>query len=116
MDDGWNESAQAWIDEMGAEGDWSRRVVLDGPMLARVADRGFERAVDIGCGEGRFCRAMKKLGIATIGIDPTEALIAQATHLDPDADDRVGRAEALDLDDGAWTWPSPTCRRSTSPT
>ncbi len=101
MSTGWNESAQAWIEVIGDDGDWGRRHVLDRPMLARLTNRGFRRAVDIGCGEGRFCRMMQQLGIATIGIDPTAALIDRARALDPDGDYRVGGGEALDLPDAA---------------
>ena len=99
MSDGWNPSAQAWIESQGTEGDWSRRHVLDPPMLARVTGRGFGRALDLGCGEGRFCRLLQGPGIATVGIDPTAALIEQARRLDPSGDYRLGRSEALDLCD-----------------
>ncbi|MES2055486.1 MAG: class I SAM-dependent methyltransferase [Pseudomonadota bacterium] len=99
MSDGWKESAQDWIDAVGLQGDWGRRFVLDAPMIARIAGRGFGTAIDIGCGEGRFCRMMRDLGIVPIGVDPTVALIARARQLDPDGDYRVGRAEALDLPD-----------------
>lgn len=37
MTSGWDGSAQAWIKTMGADGDWGRRHVLDGPMLDRVS-------------------------------------------------------------------------------
>ena len=70
-------------------------------MMARIAGRGFERALDVGCGEGRFCRMMQAHSIATVGIDPTVALIERARHLDPSGDYRIGRAEALDLPDGS---------------
>jgi SAM-dependent methyltransferase len=97
MSNGWNESADAWIAEQGADGDWGRRFVLDAPMLARVTGRGFARALDVGCGEGRFCRKMQAEGIATIGIDPAAALIEQARRLDPVGDYRMAHAESLDL-------------------
>lgn len=101
MAEGWDESAQAWIEILGEHGDWGRRYVLDRPMLARLEGGGFRRAVDIGCGEGRFCRMMKALGIDTVGIDPTRALVERACERDPDGDYRVGRAESLDLPDGS---------------
>ncbi|WP_341991593.1 class I SAM-dependent methyltransferase [Azorhizobium sp. AG788] len=100
--DGWNESAQAWIDVVGPRGDWGRRFVLDSPMTARVTDRGFADALDVGCGEGRFCRAMQQQGIRTVGVDPTPALIARARQLDPSGDYRLGRAEALDAPDASF--------------
>jgi SAM-dependent methyltransferase len=102
MSQGWNESAQAWIDVIGADGDWGRRHVLDAPMLARVEGRGFRHAVDIGCGEGRFCRMLRASGIAATGIDPTAALIEQARALDPGGDYRVAQAESLDLPDAGF--------------
>lgn len=102
MTDGWEASAQAWIDTMGTDGDWGRRHVLDRPMLDRISGRGFSTALDLGCGEGRFCRMMQPLGIRTVGIDPTQALVAQAQQLDPKGDYRVGRAEALDLPDAGF--------------
>jgi SAM-dependent methyltransferase len=99
MDNGWNESASAWIADMGSDGDFGRRFVLDPPMIDRVKSRGFRRALDVGCGEGRFCRMLATLGIRAAGIDPTEALIRHARELDPAGDYRIGRAEALDCPD-----------------
>ena len=99
MDDGWDRSAQAWIDGIGEHGDWSRHAVLDRPMLARVSGRGFNVALDLGCGEGRFCRLMQAQGIRTVGVDPTAALIGRARLLHPDGDYRIERAEALNLGD-----------------
>ena len=99
MNDGWKESARAWIEAVGTDGDWGRKYVLDAPMIGRVAGRGFSSAIDIGCGEGRFCRMMKAQGISVVGIDPTAELIAQAHHLDPGGDYRIGRAEALNMRD-----------------
>lgn len=98
---GWEASAAAWINEMGEHGDWGRRHVLDAPMLAAAAALGARRAVDVGCGEGRFCRQLQGLGLHTIGIDPTVALIDSARRRDPGGDYRVGRAEALDLADAS---------------
>jgi 2-polyprenyl-3-methyl-5-hydroxy-6-metoxy-1,4-benzoquinol methylase len=95
--DGWDESATAWIAELGEHGDYGRRFVLDEPMIERLRQRQFETALDVGCGEGRFCRIMQSLGIRTVGIDPTEALIHRARQLDPAGDYRIGRAEALNV-------------------
>ncbi len=96
---GWNESATAWIAEMGDLGDFGRRFVLDEPMLSRVRRRAHATALDVGCGEGRFCRMLQPLGIRTTGIDPTEALLARAIALDPEGDYRAGLAEDLPFPD-----------------
>jgi SAM-dependent methyltransferase len=102
MSNGWDESVDAWIAAMGSRGDYTREHVLDTPMMARVSGRGFGFALDVGCGEGRFCRMMQDCGIRTVGIDPTAALIGYARSLDPDGDYRIGRAEALEFPDDGW--------------
>jgi ubiquinone/menaquinone biosynthesis C-methylase UbiE len=99
MSDGWDESAAAWIADMGERGDYGREFVLDAPMLERVRGGGFRTALDVGCGEGRFCRMMKDCGLQAIGVDPTDALIREARRRDPGGDYRIGRAEALDFAD-----------------
>ena len=78
MSDGWNDSAQAWIASQGSDGDFSRRNVLDAPMLARLQAAKAQDILDLGCGEGRFCRLAAALGARVVGIDPTAALIAHA--------------------------------------
>lgn len=102
MDDGWDASAAAWLAAQGPHGDWSRTHVLDAPMLARVDALRPADALDVGCGEGRFCRMLRARGIASVGIDPTVALLARARALDPGGDYRAGRAEALDVPDASY--------------
>ncbi|HEY1245220.1 MAG TPA: class I SAM-dependent methyltransferase [Hyphomicrobiaceae bacterium] len=102
MSSGWTDSAAAWIADMGERGDFGREFVLDAPMLERVRSRGFTKALDVGCGEGRFCRMLKAEGIAAIGVDPTEPLLGQARLRDPAGDYRLGRAEALDFAAGSF--------------
>ncbi len=102
MDNGWDQSAGAWIADMGEHGDFTRRFVLDPVMTARVAGRGFATALDIGCGEGRFCRMLRGHGIRPVGIDPTAALLRRARELDPEGDYREGRAEQLPFEDGSF--------------
>ncbi|AWN52959.1 class I SAM-dependent methyltransferase [Methylobacterium sp. 17Sr1-1] len=102
MTHGWDESAAAWIADMGEAGDFGRACVLDAPMLARIRGRGFRRALDVGCGEGRFCRMVQDHGVGTVGIDPTDALLRQARARDPAGIYLPGRAEALPFADGAF--------------
>lgn len=87
---------------MGDHGDYGRAFVLDAPMMERVRGRGFRTALDVGCGEGRFCRMMRECGLRAAGIDPTEELIRHARQRDPEGDYRLGRAEALDFADGSF--------------
>jgi SAM-dependent methyltransferase len=102
MSNGWNESAAAWIADQGDTGDYGRRFVLDKIMLDRIEGRGFSCALDVGCGEGRFCRMLRERRIETVGIDPTAALLAEARRRDPSGDYRDGRAEALDFPDASF--------------
>jgi SAM-dependent methyltransferase len=102
MSDGWNESAAAWIASQGDRGDFGREFVLDAPMMERVRAGRYESALDVGCGEGRFCRMMQACGIRTVGIDPTAALLHRARSLDPSGDYRPGRAEALEFPDASF--------------
>jgi SAM-dependent methyltransferase len=99
MSGGWDYSAGAWIVAMGERGDWGREHVLDPIMLGRASARPFERVLDVGCGEGRFCRMLKTMDISVVGIDPTEELLMQARRRDPSGDYRLARAEALPFPD-----------------
>ncbi|KAF0178298.1 MAG: class I SAM-dependent methyltransferase [Hyphomonadaceae bacterium] len=102
MTDGWNASAQAWIDSQGEHGDFGRRYVLDPLMLGLAAAGSATRVLDVGCGEGRFCRMLRARGGEAVGIDPTGALIAQARRLDPEGHYVEGVAESLPFADGAF--------------
>ncbi len=95
MTNGWEESAQAWISGLGAEGDFARRFVLDAPMLERARQGGARTVLDVGCGEGRFCRLLAAEGMRAVGIDPAETLVSQARRLHPDGDYRIAQAEEL---------------------
>ena len=98
MSNGWELSAQAWIDSIGERGDWARENVLDPVMLGRVGAGRFERALDVGCGEGRFCRMLRAAGVAATGIDPTPGLLEVARQRDPSGDYRAGAAERLEFE------------------
>ena len=102
MSNGWAESAGAWIASMGERGDWGREHVLDPAMLARLDGRHFEHALDVGCGEGRFCRILKNRGIQVVGIDPTEPLLDAAISKDPAGDYRLAEAEDLPFADNSF--------------
>jgi SAM-dependent methyltransferase len=102
MSDGWNESAAAWIAAQGERGDWGREHVLDPAMLGRIEQRGFRSALDVGCGEGRFCRLLRRRGIDAIGIDPTLALLEEARRRDGHGRYQLGTAEQLQFEDNSF--------------
>lgn len=94
-ENGWTSSAPAWIMRMVDDGDFSRQHVLDQPMLDRVSALRPGTALDVGCGEGQFCRMLSKLDIATVGIDPVDAMVEAARSRDPEGDYQVAFAEHL---------------------
>lgn len=102
MTGGWEQSAAAWIADMGEDGDFGRRFVLDPVMMERARLARPATALDVGCGEGRFCRKLKALGIATTGLDPTQALLDQARKRDPGGDYIDGVAASLPFGGGAF--------------
>ncbi len=79
---GWQESAEAWIADQGERGDFGRRYVLDPVMVPRALACTPTRALDVGCGEGRFCRLLRGRGIDAVGLEPTPALLAAARARD----------------------------------
>ncbi len=99
---GWEKSAPAWIADMGEHGDFGRRFVLDPVMLPLALARGAKSALDVGCGEGRFCRMLAARGIKATGADPTRALIEHARTVDPDGAYVEAPAEKLPFDDASF--------------
>src|ERR1700751_5502882 len=105
MGNGWDSSAHAWIETMGERGergDWGRQHVLDPVMMARVTQGKFSNALDVGCGEGRFCRMLSAAGVRATGIDPMHRFIELARERDPSGDYRLGRAEQLEFPDASF--------------
>ena len=102
MSEQWEASAAAWIAIQGGTGDFGRVHVLDAPMLALVDELAPARVLDVGCGEGRFCRMLEARGIATTGIDPVTGLIAQARALHADGDYHIATAETMKVDQGGY--------------
>lgn len=102
MDNGWEASARAWIADQGTAGDFGRACVLDAPMLERVRLAAPGTALDVGCGEGRFCRILAARGIRTTGIEPTATLRRAARDRDPAGIYLDGRAEALPFGDASF--------------
>lgn len=99
MSSDWDRSAEAWLAAMRDEGDWARVAVLDRVMLERVSLDSPSRVLDVGCGEGRFCRLLDGPGRRIAGIDPTRAFIEAARQRHPGGDYRVAGAENLPFED-----------------
>ena len=99
---GWEASAEAWIADQGEHGDFGRRYVLDPVMLSRALAQRPRSALDVGCGEGRFCRKLSEGDVETTGLDPTHNLIAAARSKHAGGRYVLGRAEELPFEDDAF--------------
>jgi len=99
LDNGWESSAGAWIADMGEHGDFARRWILDPVMIALALTRAPAEALDIGCGEGRFCRLLAEHGVRSVGVDPTGSLIAEARRRHPEGTYVDARAEQIPFPD-----------------
>lgn len=52
--------------------------MLDPVVLEEAGDLAGKRVLDVGCGEGRFCRMAAARGAMAFGLDPTRPLIERA--------------------------------------
>ena len=68
-DDLWEDHAQWWIDGFteGVDPEYTEQILP----LAEVELRGFERVLDIGCGDGQISRLLAAQGSSVVGVDPT---------------------------------------------
>jgi SAM-dependent methyltransferase len=96
----WAALAPRWISETRAGRNASRDGLLDERMLAACGDVRGLRVLDLGCGEGRFCRMMMERGGAdfALGLDACTLMIEAARELPVEgAEFRVADVQQLDL-------------------
>lgn len=97
----WEENAQAWTQAVRTNQIASRVAVTNNAILASIAARTPRRILDIGCGEGWLCRAVKHhIGSAITGLDGSQYLIKAARKADPHGDYDLALYE--DLIAGSW--------------
>ncbi|HXH23242.1 MAG TPA: class I SAM-dependent methyltransferase [Dehalococcoidia bacterium] len=82
LDGGWTAFARRYI-EMQDRGDPARTLLLDPVMLRLSGDVAGKRVLDLGCGEGRFCRMLAARGAATVGLDLIREMVATARQRSP---------------------------------
>lgn len=82
--------------------DTNREFVLDPVMIERCGDVRGLRVLDVGCGEGRFCRKLYELGALTVGLDPTTVLLDLARSRHPEGEYVEGVAESMPFEDGSF--------------
>lgn len=84
-----------------SNGDPNRVFLLDDIMLGLCGAVNELDVIDVGCGEGRFCRMLAERGARMVGIDSTEKFIAEASRRQPDAEFHVAGAENLPVADAS---------------
>jgi SAM-dependent methyltransferase len=93
----WDETAEDWVQ-------WARSPELDHafwqlnlPALLALLPSPGEITLDVGCGEGRLARVLKKLGHHVVGIESSPALAQAAKEADPSFEVQVADAAAMPL-------------------
>ena len=74
----WEAFAREWIARCEEQRDEAREGLLDDWMLELVGDVSGKRVIDLGCGEGRFCRMLAARGAEVLGVDLQPAFIEYA--------------------------------------
>ena len=99
----WVNLAAAWIKEAREGANANRTGLLDKPMLAACGNLAGLRAVDSGCGEGRFCRLLVQGGAAyVLGLDSCGPMVEAAMELRSGRDEyRVADVQDLGFLDDA---------------
>ncbi len=78
MSERWQAAAPGWIERMRRRKDISREGFLDDWMLDAIGEVRGLRVIDLGCGEGRFCRMLTERGARVVGVDLCEEFIESA--------------------------------------
>ncbi len=95
----WEREAErwaAWAREPGHDSYWSE----SGPPFFELLPPPGRKTLDLGCGEGRVARDLKRRGHHVVGIDSSSTLIRLAREADPTGEYVVGDA-AVPLFDAA---------------
>ena len=99
--DGWEQSAAAYIAFQDRQ-DPNRTILLDPEMLRVCGDVAGRWVLDLGCGEGRFCRMLAERGARTIGLDLTPHMVTTAAARDSTGTYIRAGAERLPFDAGSF--------------
>ena len=95
----WDEHAQWWIDGFtnGADPEYEEQII---PMAVEEL-AGFNKILDVGCGDGQIARALAHQGSEVLGIDPTQLHIDIAKERAGGPTYLLGGATELPVDDAS---------------
>ncbi|HET7129180.1 MAG TPA: class I SAM-dependent methyltransferase [Gaiellaceae bacterium] len=97
--DAWNAAAHEWVGRI-REG-MGGRVHAHDASLYELLPPPSGLTLDAGCGEGRLTRELASRGYDVIGVDASEALVAEARSAHPDGRYEVATIDVLPVADGA---------------
>ncbi|MBN2587477.1 MAG: class I SAM-dependent methyltransferase [Candidatus Fermentibacteraceae bacterium] len=93
----WSRLSAPWIREAREGRNATREGLLDQPMLEACGDVTGLRIIDLGCGEGRFCRLLLGKGaLRVLGVDLCTPMIDAAEQLRTKGDEYLA-ADVQDL-------------------
>lgn len=101
-ENGWASAAESWIKNMDGPDHFQRQSVIDPVFDARIRALAPTSALEVGCGEGRYCRKLRDLGCDATGLDPVEALVDAAKRRDPAGTYVTGFSEDLPFADDSF--------------
>lgn len=93
-----------WIAQASAWAAWAdaRREDDVLPSFFELVPAGAGRTLDLGCGEGRLTRELRRRGHDVVGVDVAPELVDLARSRDAGGDYRVTSAEALPFEDASF--------------
>lgn len=94
----WESGADEWVAMMREGGHGSHAPAHDA-VIHELLPPPSGATLDVGCGEGRFTRALAALGYDVTGVDRSEKLVAAAQAEDPGGRYLVGEIESLPFAD-----------------
>jgi SAM-dependent methyltransferase len=95
----WEQQAESWIAwaRTGHDAYW-----FYGDAFFELVPEPGGRTLEIGCGEGRVSRDLRKRAHRVVGVDAVAALVAAAREADPESEYVVADAAALPFPDGSF--------------
>jgi SAM-dependent methyltransferase len=98
--DAWEAEAANWVE-------WARRSGHDSygkfhrdAFVELLLPPG-RRTLDVGCGEGRLARDLKRLGHRVVAVDAAPSMVAYAREADPEGEYVLASAAELPFEDGS---------------